>query len=493
MPLCVRIEHSIRKILYLIFFINTITLYFAPSLLSTLQIDMEPVNLGYSTKNIPTAQPNIYFKSLLNKTQTFLQRMRWKAYHFQRPTDNATTKETFGFKTTHSPPPHPDLKEFENRMLSIVKNIEFKNSTSEFQKKLSHDIKSIQDDSRLFVSADKTTNFYHVSADAYKQLIETSITKTYKKAPANNVAEIIKEEKKIAKSLKLDDRIDALAEKQCFITLKDHKPNFANNPTTRLLNPAKSEIGVISKKILERINNKVIATTSILQWKNSNSVIDWYKNIPNKPSHAFISFDVVDFYPSITDDLLTKALTFASEFDEITDEEKNIIIQAKNSLLFNGRDAWRRKDSNSNFDVTMGSFDGAETCELVGSYLLSKIPLQYRSNIGLYRDDGLGAFNDSPRVIENTKKEICKIFSEHNLKITIEANKKCVNFLDITFDLRTGKYKPYNKPGNIPQYVHIDSNHPPSILKRIPETINQRLSKISSDEEAFVSCAQPYQ
>ena len=81
----------------------------------------------------------------------------------------------------------------------------------------------------------------------------------------------------------------------------------------------------------------------------------------------------------------------------------------------------------------------------------------------MYRDDGLGAFNDSPRTIEKIKKEICKIFSEHKLKITIEANKKCVNFLDITFDLRTRAYKPYNKPDNIPQYVHLNSNHPPSI------------------------------
>ena len=141
----------------------------------------------------------------------------------------------------------------------------------------------------------------------------------------------------------------------------------------------------------------------------------------------------------------------------------------------------------------MGSFDGAETCELVGTYLLSKIPAQYRNNIGLYRDDGLGAFNDSPRMIEKIKKEICQIFSEHNLKITIEANKKCVNFLDITFDLRTGTYRPFNKPDNTPQYVHAASNHPPSILRRIPETINNRLSKISSDKEVFDASTRTYQ
>ena len=42
--------------------------------------------------------------------------------------------------------------------------------------------------------------------------------------------------------LGIDDRVDATADKDAFITLKDHKPNFANKPTCRLINPTKSEI-----------------------------------------------------------------------------------------------------------------------------------------------------------------------------------------------------------------------------------------------------------
>ena len=55
-----------------------------------------------------------------------------------------------------------------------------------------------------------------------------------------------------ATKLELDDRIDVTAQKQAFITLKDHKPNFRNNPTCRLINPTKPEIGKISKQILEK-------------------------------------------------------------------------------------------------------------------------------------------------------------------------------------------------------------------------------------------------
>ena len=37
---------------------------------------------------------------------------------------------------------------------------------------------------------------------------------------------------------------------------------------------------------------------------------------------------------------------------------------------------------------------------------------------------------------------MCKIFEHNSLQITIEANKKVVDFLDVTLDLRTAIYKP---------------------------------------------------
>ena len=98
-----------------------------------------------------------------------------------------------------------------------------------------------------------------------------------------------------------------------------------------------------------------------------------------------------------------------------------------------------------------------------------------------------------PRTTERIKKQICKFFADKNLKITIEANKKVVSYLDVTLDLNTGNQYPFIKPENVPSYVHAKSNHPPSITKRIPENINQRLSNISSDEEAFNKAAPKYQ
>ena len=115
------------------------------------------------------------------------------------------------------------------------------------------------------------------------------------------------------------------------------------------------------------------------------------------------------------------------------------------------------------------------------------------NDIGLYRDDGLAAFDKPPREIENIKKDISKVFNDNNLKITIEANKKCVNYLDITLDLRSSSYKPFMKPRNTPLYVNYHSNHPPTILRSIPDAINKRLSNISSDRRSFDSTVPPYQ
>ena len=48
------------------------------------------------------------------------------------------------------------------------------------------------------------------------------------------------------------------------------------------------------------------------------------------------------------------------------------------------------------FTVTMGAYDGGEVCELVGTFPLDKIRLEYDKNsIGLYPDNGLSIFKNS--------------------------------------------------------------------------------------------------
>ena len=275
--------------------------------------------------------------------------------------------------------------------------------------------------------------------------------------------------------------------------MKDHKENFDNNPKCRLINPAKSEIGVISKYHLENINKIIREKTNVNQWRNTASVIKWFNAINNKQNSMFTKFDIVDFYPSISEDLLNKAIEFARTITTIDADIIQTISHARKALLFDSKNVWVKKD-NPHFDVTMGSYDGAEVCELVGLYLLDILKNEFGvEKIGLYRDDGLGCFqNISGPGSERIKKKICKIFRENGLSITIETKLTITDYLDVTFNLKTGKYYPYRKENNVLQYIHTQSNHPPSIIKQIPSMISVRVSEISCDKEQFDKAAPDY-
>ena len=70
---------------------------------------------------------------------------------------------------------------------------------------------------------------------------------------------------------------------------------------------------------------------------------------------------------------------------------------------------------------------------------------------------------------------------------------KIVNYLDVTFHLKDGTCRPYQKPDNIIQYIHVESNHHPNIIKQIPKTIERGLSQLSSNEKIFNESAPFYE
>jgi hypothetical protein len=143
----------------------------------------------------------------------------------------------------------------------------------------------------------------------------------------------------------------------------------------------------------------------------------------------------------------------------------------------------------------MGSYDGAEICELVGLFILKEISDKYgKESVVLYRDDGLMLLRGkSGRLADKARKSLHTIFHNLGLKITAEVKNHIVNFLDVTLNLQEETFSPYRKPNNDPLYVDSRSNHPPSIIKRIPEAINKRISTLSSDQTTFNLSAPFYQ
>ena len=70
---------------------------------------------------------------------------------------------------------------------------------------------------------------------------------------------------------------------------------------------------------------------------------------------------------------------------------------------------------------------------------------------------------------------------------------KIVNYLDVMLNLNDGSCRPYKKPSDETNYIHVNSDHPPSILKQLPVSIEKRLSSLSSSKEIFEEAAPYYE
>ena len=106
----------------------------------------------------------------------------------------------------------------------------------------------------------------------------------------------------------------------------------------------------------------------------------------------------------------------------------DIILHSKKNFHFLDETP-RIKRENHDFDVSMGSWDGAECSKLVGLYVLNQIELVIpHTNVGLCRDDGIGVVDLHGPDVERLRKKITKLFQDNSPNITIEPNIKITTF-----------------------------------------------------------------
>ena len=108
-------------------------------------------------------------------------------------------------------------------------------------------------------------------------------------------------------------------------------------------------------------------------------------------------FDIVGFYPNISEELLKNSFRWACSLIKIPKSDKDMVFTTRRSFLFVNDQPWVKQE-NPAFDVTMGSFDGAEVAEFVGLFLLHKLTsIMHLSDFALYRDDGICALRGTKR------------------------------------------------------------------------------------------------
>ena len=101
--------------------------------------------------------------------------------------------------------------------------------------------------------------------------------------------------------------------KDPYILFKDHKHNFENKLQSRLINPSKTEFGIILKNIIQNIvlnMQKKKKPTHNNLWENSTDTIEWFRNSKIKSKATFIQFDISEFYPSISKEVLIDCINY---------------------------------------------------------------------------------------------------------------------------------------------------------------------------------------
>ena len=286
--------------------------------------------------------------------------------------------------------------------------------------------------------------------------------------------------------------MEKYSRQEAFITCKDHNKKFrtetVDNKPVRLINPSKTDMGKVSRRKLQVINNVVRERSGLNQWQSTQQALKWFVDLPNKQKLRFFTFDVNAFYPSITLRLLKNAITWARQFCPISELDEEVFLHCRRTFLFHDGKVWVKKE-NPDFDVPMGSYDGAEICEIAGLYILDKLISSNigmtKENTGLYRDDGLVATPLTSQQAEKMSKSIHAVFKSEDLTVKISELTKSVDFLDVRMHLDTGEYEPYRKEETLPKYVNRDSNHPPAIVRNLPAMIEKRVSGLCSSKTMF--------
>ena len=135
--------------------------------------------------------------------------------------------------------------------------------------KLQEDVRKVRSSKKTLTFADKTSNIYRLEKEEYRRLLQNAVTATYEKFDKETERRINCKGIKYTKEANILDKVQVKGTTNCFVTLKDHKVNFLNNPTTRLINPAKNEISRITKQILDQINSKLCEILKVNERKNT--------------------------------------------------------------------------------------------------------------------------------------------------------------------------------------------------------------------------------
>ena len=91
-------------------------------------------------------------RTLVSRTEDLVRRMRWKLWHIRNPS-NKDPKETFGFRTTDSPPVMVELEDFEKDLWNLVRQVKFKPAGNDLTSKIREDLNTLKNSSKIILKS----------------------------------------------------------------------------------------------------------------------------------------------------------------------------------------------------------------------------------------------------------------------------------------------------------------------------------------------------
>ena len=135
-----------------------------------------------------------------------------------------------------------------------------KKQPCEFQAKMKGDTEQMKKFGKIWVRADKSKNTYQVSPFEYEQILNDKIMESYRIDPNSSLTLINRVTTKFAGKLQVVDKLGKLKEKCAYILFKDYKQNFQDRKQARLINSTKTELGLVSKDLMQIITSRILSS-----------------------------------------------------------------------------------------------------------------------------------------------------------------------------------------------------------------------------------------
>ena len=121
---------------------------------------MEKIDFNYSLKKIPVPSRTSYKLQIIDKIESVITRMPWKAHFFLNNNEKnkkETKRETLGFKSKHHPCQLRELDNFEKDLFNVVSSLKIR-QLNDTREKMKSDISEIKSSPNAFIFADNTGN-----------------------------------------------------------------------------------------------------------------------------------------------------------------------------------------------------------------------------------------------------------------------------------------------------------------------------------------------